>query len=132
MSGRVDLCMQYRVTVNGKVFNVAVELVKEGDQGVVAPAVVPVVAVPIAPAPVVMPTAPSVTGDEQVLSPFPGNIISVLVADGQSIVAGQPLVILEAMKMENEIVAPRNGVVKQMLVSKGTSVNTDDVLVVLG
>ncbi|MEG1179373.1 MAG: biotin/lipoyl-containing protein, partial [Oscillospiraceae bacterium] len=66
-----------------------------------------------------------------VVSPMPGNIMSVSVSVGQSVKSGELLVVLEAMKMENEIFAPADGVVKQVLVSKGSVVNTDDVLVVL-
>ena len=128
--------MQYRVTVNGKAFDVTVELVGESAP---TPIIAPETVTPVpAPAPVAstMPPAPAALvaaiGDEQVLSPFPGNIIDVSVEVGQSVKVGQRLTILEAMKMENEIVAPRDGVVKQVLITKGTNVNTDDVLVVLG
>jgi len=128
--------MQYRVTVNGKVYDVTVELVGQAAQAAPAVAVAPV-SIPVAvPAPVLHAPAPvapvAATGDENIVSPFPGNIIDVLVKVGQSVKAGQCLVMLEAMKMENEIVATRDGVVKQTLVSKGTNVNTDDVLVVIG
>ena len=117
--------MQYRITVNGKVYDVTVEML---GQSAPAPA-----AAAVAPAPVqAPPPPPPQTGDEQVLSPFPGNIIDVRVKVGQQVKAGQCLTVLEAMKMENEIVAPRDGVVVQVLVSKGSGVNTDDVLVVLG
>ncbi len=63
--------------------------------------------------------------------PMPGKILSISVSVGQQVSAGQCLMVLEAMKMENEMVAPRDGTVKQILVSQGTMVNTGDVLAVL-
>jgi len=67
----------------------------------------------------------------KVESPMPGSIFKIGVSVGQSVAAGDTLVVLEAMKMENDIVAPRAGTVKQILVSPGTAVNTGDVLIVL-
>ena len=61
----------------------------------------------------------------------PGNILSIKVTGGQSVKAGDVLIIIEAMKMENEVLAPQDGVVKQILVSKGAVVATGDVLVVI-
>ena len=62
---------------------------------------------------------------------MPGNILKVVVTAGQAVKEGDLLVVLEAMKMENEIFAPKAGTVAQVLVTKGATVNTDDVLVVL-
>jgi len=63
---------------------------------------------------------------------MPGTVLSVKAAAGTAVKAGDVILVLEAMKMENDIVAPEDGTVKQILVSKGSSVNTDDVLAVLG
>jgi len=63
---------------------------------------------------------------------MPGNILKVNVSNGQAVKEGEVLCVLEAMKMENEIMAPKAGTVAQVLVSKGSTVNTDDTLVVLG
>ena len=68
---------------------------------------------------------------DTVNAPMPGNIVNVLVSEGQTVKSGQVLVVLEAMKMENEIVSPKDAKVAQVVVSKGASVNTGDVLVVL-
>jgi len=124
--------MQYRVSVNGKPFDVVVESVSGSSVAPAAPAYVAPVAVPAAPIAAPVAVAAPAGADERVLSPMPGNIWQIPVAVGQAVAAGQCLIILEAMKMENEIVAPRAGMVKQILVSKGSTVNTDDVLIVLG
>ncbi|MBQ8089059.1 MAG: acetyl-CoA carboxylase biotin carboxyl carrier protein subunit, partial [Clostridia bacterium] len=70
-------------------------------------------------------------GAETIKAPMPGNINDVRVKAGQSVKKGDILVILEAMKMENEIMAPRDGVVASVNVSKGATVSTGDVLVSL-
>ncbi len=70
-------------------------------------------------------------GGETVSAPMPGNILKVNVSVGQAVKEGDVLVILEAMKMENEIMAPRAGTVSQVLVSKGSTVDTGAAMVVL-
>ena len=114
----------YKITVNGQVYNVDVEEI-----GASAPVAAPAAA----PAPVAAPAAaPVVAGaGESVKAPMPGTILDVKVAAGQKVNAGDTLVVLEAMKMENEIPAPKAGTVAQVIVSKGASVNAGDVLVVL-
>ncbi len=105
-----------------------------GTVSAAAPA--PVAAPVVAPAPAAVPAAPAapapVAAGEAVKAPMPGNILKVNVSVGQSVNEGDVLVILEAMKMENEIMAPKAGKIAQVLVSKGTTVNTDDILVVIG
>ena len=100
----------------------------------VAPA--PVAAAPAAAptaAPAAAPAAPVVTGaGEAVNAPMPGNILKVNVSNGQAVKSGEVLVVLEAMKMENEIFAPKAGTVAQVLVNKGSSVDTGATLVVIG
>ena len=107
------------VTVNGVAYNVTVE---EGTGAPVAAA-----------APAAAPAAPVVTGaGEPVNAPMPGNILKVNVTTGQAVKSGTVLCVLEAMKMENEIMAPKDGTVTQVLVSKGSTVDTGAPLVVIG
>jgi len=76
--------------------------------------------------------APASSGEGVVTSPMPGKILRVLVKEGEQVKTGQGLVVLEAMKMENEIPAPKDGVVKKILVKEGETVNTGQPLVELG
>ncbi len=119
----------YRITVNGKTYDVTVE-----ETGASAPAA-PVAAAP-APAakaaPAAAPAAPAApAGAEKVTSPMPGTVLAVKVAVGQSVKKGETVVLLEAMKMENEIPAPRDGVVASISVNKGSSVQAGDLLISL-
>ena len=130
--------MKYKVTLNGRTYEVEVEsgkamLLDEYDAiAPAAPAAAPVVAAPAA-APAATPAAPVVAGaGEAVNAPMPGTILKVNVQNGQAVKEGDVLVVLEAMKMENEIMAPKAGTVSQVLVSKGSSVDTGAPLVVIG
>lgn len=123
--------MKYIVSLNGKNYEVEVNeseavLLSESAAPVAAPVAAP--AAPVASAPAAAPVAADGT---KVASPMPGTILSVAVSVGQSVKAGDVLMVLEAMKMENDIVAPCDATVKQILVSKGSTVNTDDILAVL-
>ena len=134
--------MIYKVTLNGRTYEVEVEagkaiLLDEYTAVAGAPATAPVAA----PAPVATPApAPAATpapaaapvAGEAVNAPMPGTILKVNVTAGQAVKEGDVLCVLEAMKMENEILAPKAGTVAQVAVAKGASVNTGDVLVVLG
>ena len=131
--------MKYKVTLNGRTYEVEVEAGKAmllDEYEAIAPAPVaaaPVAAAPAAAAPAAAPAAPAVTGaGEAVTAPMPGNILKVNVTAGQAVKEGDLLVVLEAMKMENEIMAPRAGTVTQVLATKGGSVDTGAPLVVIG
>ena len=129
--------MKYKVTLNGRTYEVEVEagkamLLDEYEAIAPAPVAAPVAAPAAAPA-AAAPAAPVVTGaGEAVNAPMPGNILKVNVQNGQAVKAGEVLVVLEAMKMENEIMAPKAGTVTQVLVSKGSTVDTGAPLVVIG
>lgn len=121
----------YKVKVNGKVYEVELESVteKSGNVAVAQPA--PQAAPQPAPQPAPQ-AAPAATGDVTIESPMQGTINDVKVAVGATVKKGQTVAILEAMKLENEIVATTDGVVKQVLVSKGQTVNNKQALFVIG
>ena len=133
---------KFNIKVNGQAYEVEVEEVAGG----FAPA--PVVPVTAAPAPAVAPVAASApekaeakaapapvpvaapAGGTQLKAPMPGTVIDFKATNGAAVKKGQTVLILEAMKMENEIVAPADGVIS-FVASKGASVNTDDLLAVI-
>ncbi len=131
--------MKYKVTLKGKTYEVEVD---QGEAMILdeyeayAPAPAPAAA-PAAPAPALAPAAapaaaPAPVNGEQVNSPMPGTIVKVNTAVGKTVKSGEVLVVLEAMKMENEIMAPHDAKVLQLLVDVGTKVDTGTPLIVLG
>ncbi|MCD8350486.1 MAG: biotin/lipoyl-binding protein [Planctomycetaceae bacterium] len=128
--------MKYNVTLKGKVYEVEVER-GEAILVNVAEAVAPVAAAPVAVAAAApaaaAPAAPAagpVTGDP-INSPMPGTVLKVNVNVGDMVKAGQVVMVLEAMKMENDIPAPRDGKVAQIVAAKGTTVDTGAPLLTL-
>ena len=141
-----DCTGTFTITIDGKPFQVAVERA-DGAAPAAPVAAAPVIAAPVAapvaapaaapapapaPAPAAAPAAAVAAGETAVKSPMPGNIFKVECSVGQSVKAGDVLVVLEAMKMEIEVSAPVDGTVKAVSAVVGTAVNTDDLLVVLG
>ena len=119
----------YNITVNGVAYSVSVEETAAGAAPVAAAAPAAPAAPKAAPAPAAAPKAAGAAGAVAVKAPMPGNILDVKVKAGASVKAGDVLVILEAMKMENEILAPQDGTVASVNVNKGDTVNSGDVLV---
>jgi biotin carboxyl carrier protein len=114
---------KYNVNVNGTAYEVTVE---EIQGGAAAPVSAPAPAAAPAPAPAPAPAAAG--AGEPVNAPMPGTILDVKVTAGQAVKSGDVLMILEAMKMENEIMAPKDGTVTSVSASKGASVQSGDVL----
>jgi biotin carboxyl carrier protein len=126
---------RFRVVVNGLAYEVEVEELG-GEVATTAarpaprevpPPPVETVVPPIA----AQPRAPAAADGVEVSAPLPGTVLAVKVAEGQEVDEGQVLIILEAMKMENEIMAPQPGRVVRVAVERGQAVNVGDVLVVL-
>lgn len=116
---------KYNVTVNGTAYEITLEAVDAAD---VKAAPAPAAAPAAAPAPAAKPAA----GGETVSSPMPGTILSVNVTNGTTVKKGDVLMVLEAMKMENEIMSPCDGTITSVNVSKGAAVETGAVLCVIG
>ena len=133
--------MKYKVTLNNRTYEVEVEEGKAmliDEYEAYAPAApAPVAAAPVAAAPAAAPAAPAapagaaLAAGEVVKSPMPGNILKINVAQGQKINEGDVLIVLEAMEMENEIVATKSGTVAQIVTAKGAVVETGAPLVVI-
>ncbi len=112
----------YKVTVNGTAYEITLEAIDAADVKAAPAPAAPVAA----PAPAAAPAA-APAGGESVNAPMPGNILEIKVANGAAVKKGDVLIILEAMKMENEIVAPCDGTVN-VVVTKGAAVETGAVL----
>lgn len=124
---KVKMVMKkYNVTVNGTAYEVMVEEVIGGAAPVAAAPAAPVAA-PAA-APVAAPAAAPAGAGEQVSAPMPGTILKVNVAAGQAVKSGDVIMVLEAMKMENEIMAPKDGTVTAVSVSQGATVESGTLL----
>ena len=122
--------MKYKVTLNNRTYEVEVE---EGKAMLVDEyeAYAPAAPAPVAPAAPAAPAGAALAAGEVVKSPMPGNILKINVAQGQKVNEGDVLIVLEAMKMENEIVATKSGTVAQIVTAKGAVVETGAPLVVI-
>ena len=122
-----------RITLNGRAYEVTVE--ELGPELAAAPTGTPVSAAVPEPSPVAAPPAAAppaaAGGGTAVLAPLPGVVTEVRVAPGQAVAAGEVVVVLEAMKMDNDILAPRAGTVRDVRVDRGDQVASRQVLVVL-
>jgi len=133
--------MKYQITLKGKTYEILVErgeamLLDEYDAKAPVPTAAPVAAAPAAPAAAPAAAAPAapasgLAAGEVVKSPMPGNVLKINVTQGQQVKEGDVLLILEAMKMENEIASTKSGTVAQIVVSKGAVVETGAPLVVI-
>ena len=129
--------MKYNVTLNNRVYEVEVEqgeamLVNEYELAAPAAAAAPAApAAPVAAAPAAAPAAGALAAGEVITSPMPGNILKINITQGQKVNEGDVLIVLEAMKMENEISATKSGTVAQINVTKGAVVETGTPLVVI-
>lgn len=128
--------MKYKVTLNNRVYEVEVEqgeamLVNEYELAAPAAAAPAAPAASVAAAPTAAPAAGALAAGEVITSPMPGNILKINVAQGQHVNEGDVLIVLEAMKMENEISATKSGTVAQINVTKGAVVETGTPLVVI-
>ena len=118
----------YKVNVNGNLYEITLEVIDKPAVASASSAAPAPSAAPAAPAPAAPATASSGAGTETISAPMPGTILSVNVSNGQPVKKGDVLFVLEAMKMENEIMSPCDGTVRGVSVSKGASVDTGAVL----
>lgn len=135
---------KYRITVDGTAYAVEVEELGAGAPAPAAPSAVaaPVAApAPAAPAPVAAPVAPVAAPSPApaaggagvpVVAPMPGKVLKVSVSAGAAVRNGDLVLVLEAMKMENEIFSPADGVVREIRSREGDAVNSGDVMMVIG
>lgn len=127
---------KYRVNVNGYAYEVEIEEIKDGASaaGFIPAPAAPAASAPVAPPAVSAPAAPAAasSGGASINAPMQGKILDIKVKAGDAVSPGQVVAILEAMKMENEIVASEVGTVASVAVSAGQSVDAGDVLITLG
>jgi biotin carboxyl carrier protein len=120
---------RFNVTVNGKAYDVAVEEIAEGSTPVAAPVQPKAAAPQVSPQTTQSAPETSAAGEgESINAPMPGTILEVKVNVGDTVARGQVIMILEAMKMENDIVSPCDGKITSVIAKKGDSVNSSDVL----
>ncbi len=119
----------YTITVNGNIYNVSVEEKAGGAPAVSAPASAAPAPAPAAPTPA--PASSGAAGGVSVKAPMPGKILSIKASEGQAVKKGDVILLLEAMKMENEVVAPQDGTIATINVASGAAVEAGDTLATL-
>lgn len=123
---------KYRITLNSEVYEMEVELIEEGSAPIKTEAV-PAVRSTETPAAQKAPAqADSASADGTVVSPMPGTIVQLMAAQGDKVSKGQPILVLEAMKMENEITAAKDGVLSELRVAEGQTVAGGEILFTIG
>lgn len=124
---------RFLIRINGKTYDAEVEVVgTSASAPVAAPAAAPAVAPAAAPAAPAPAAAPAAGGPANVTSPLPGTVLRLCKNTGDSVAAGEVVMIVESMKMENEVVAPEAGRIASIAVAAGSAINTGDLLFTLG
>lgn len=124
---------RFLIRINGKTYDAEVEVVGiSASAPVAAPAAAPAVALAAAPAAPAPAAAPAAGGPANVTSPLPGTVLRLCKNTGDSVAAGEVVMIVESMKMENEVVAPEAGRIASIAVAAGSAINTGDLLFTLG
>lgn len=123
---------KYRITLNGEVYEMEVELIKDGSapaENVAAPAARDTEPPAVRKA---AEQADNTAADGAAVSPMPGTVVKIMAAQGDKVNKGQPILVLEAMKMENEITAAKDGVLSELRVAEGQSVAGGEILFIIG
>lgn len=121
---------RFLIKINGKTYDAEVEVVgTSASAPVAAPRAAAPAAAPAAPAPA---AAPAAGGPANVTSPLPGTVLRLCKNTGDTVAAGEVVMIVESMKMENEVVAPEGGRIASIAVAAGSAINTGDLLFTLG
>lgn len=124
---------RFLIRINGKTYDAEVEVVgTSASAPVAAPAAAPAAAPTAAPAAPAPAAAPAAGGPANVTSPLPGTVLRLCKNTGDSVAAGEVVMIVESMKMENEVVAPEAGRIASIAVAAGSAINTGDLLFTLG
>ena len=124
---------RFLIRINGKTYDAEVEVVgTSASAPVAAPAAAPAAASAAAPAAPAPAAAPAAGGPANVTSPLPGTVLRLCKNTGDTVAAGEVVMIVESMKMENEVVAPEAGRIASIAVAAGSAINTGDLLFTLG
>ena len=123
---------KYRITLNSEVYEMEVELIEEGSAPTKTDAVPAVRSTEPYAAQKAPAQAECASADGAVVSPMPGTVVRLMAAQGDKVSKGQPILVLEAMKMENEITAVKDGVLSELRVAEGQTVAGGEMLFMIG